>query len=63
MLFLLFFAAGTDSIMGREYKGNYEKPNCKMRSATTFERTMIPIRTLFSFLIKRDLNILYYGIK
>lgn len=47
---LLFTFAGiTCTIMRREYKGNYEKPNCKMWSAITFERMTIPIHTLFSF--------------
>ena len=46
---LLFLAKITCIIMRREYKGNYEKPNCKMWSAITFERMIIPIHTLFSF--------------
>lgn len=56
---LLFTFAGiTCTIMRREYKGNYEKPNCKMWSAITFERMTIPIHTLFSF--SRVKNISFY---
>ena len=43
--------------MEREQKGNYEKLNYKMWSATIFERMMIPAHTLFYFFFSKIIDI------